>query len=162
MNLFATSPYENAGISDAAMGFRLGEILEEVAPRTLVILRPLDQIAQSMTAVGLGDPTLYCEYLIERLKPHLSHPLVRCLSFDSLRDNNIVRDCLDHLLPGTEADATKIGLMQGLNVQADVHSVLEGIMRRGREATEQALGTDIVQEIERRRDATLRTHSTRH
>lgn len=113
------------GISDSTLGLHLSRIVTEIAPRTLVIDRPVDEVVRSYAnysgASERGVAFHHAERLADlKLALMVEHPLIKRVNFDDLENVAVVRDCLDWLgVNGAMADQ-----MMGMNVQVDYGKML--------------------------------------
>lgn len=140
--------YHRIGISDSGFSFHLADLIAEYAPRILVIERPAAEVNASLARIGIGGSN-YCDLVGEALIPWTGHPLVRRIAFASLVDDNVVRSCLWHLMPGVAVDMGKLALFQRLNVQADMGTVWSDVAARGRNLGE-IIGEKAAAAVERR------------
>jgi hypothetical protein len=140
--------HEFVGLSDHALGFHLGRILDQWAPRTLIVNRSREEIVRSLQDLGVGGEreqiSRFIALLAERMAPFVEHPLVRTVSFSSLSDEAIVLGCLDHLMPGCEIDLAKFRETSRLNVQAHLPDVLANL---GEYPVAALLGLDVVKAL---------------
>lgn len=147
LGLWQSTDHEFAGISDSALGFHLGEILDSHAPRTLIVKRDPQQVLGALDVLGLGgDHRKYCTLLAKRLQQAEGHPLVKVVPFEHLTDHATVRSCLWHLMPAAAIDGDKLTLMQRLNVQASLRHVKASVASR-RADIPALLGHDVVAEL---------------
>lgn len=106
---FETWPHRPfAGISDSGIAPVLGRILEEIQPRTLIVMRDVFAVRESLEAyfgAGVSDRgTLWAELCNSRiiLRKFAGHDLVKVVPFEALNDINVVRQCMAWLVPGPE------------------------------------------------------------
>jgi hypothetical protein len=104
------------GISDHGLGFHLPAIIERVAPRILIIERPLDDVKASLAKLGLAA-TNFCDLLAEYLA--YEHPLIQRVGYGELADTDVVVEALRYLMPGLRVDRARIDRLQTVNLQAD-------------------------------------------
>jgi len=110
------------GISDHGLGFYLPEIIRRVAPRTLIVERPIAEVKASLARLG-ERPTNLCDLLLEALT--YQHPLILRVRYSALANTAVVVACLRWLVPGAEIDAARIARLQGENIQADWNRAAE-------------------------------------
>jgi hypothetical protein len=104
------------GIADHGLGFFLPEIMRRAAPRTLIIERPIEEVEASLDLIGVPGSRLFLELLSKALA--YPHPRIGRVPYASLSDSNVVRYCLQWLMPGAPIDIDRIAAMQRENIQA--------------------------------------------
>lgn len=109
---------DHDGISDSGLGFWLDWILHNVAPRTLIIDRDLDEVEKSLAEMNLGLPaTNYCELLQEKLDEHAKHPLVLRVPYEALGNMRVMQKVWWHLLGHRYAfDEARFKRMNAINI----------------------------------------------
>jgi len=119
------SSYPYTGISDAALGLHLGRILSELRPQTLVIRRPIQEVAYSMFRYTDGwvdlDHRKLGEHLhaVEmQLDKFATHNRVLTIDYNSLHSTEVVKDCLAWLIPGCKP--INLEQLMHMNIQSDV------------------------------------------
>lgn len=140
---------EFTGVSDSAMGFHLGEILDRAAPRTLIIWRAVPDVEQSLVRQGFQITSDYCDVLSRRMDVFRGHPLVASVGFDSLRDPEVVAGCLQHLMPGAPLDMDRIDDMMDVVIQVDPYEIMASAQARAGDI-HNLLGEDVIAEMQRR------------
>jgi hypothetical protein len=135
--------YRYIGISDHGLGFHLQEIMRRMAPRTLIIERPLAEVNASLARLGL-PPSNFCDILQERLA--FQHPMIMRVNYLALTSSTVVMRCLRHLMPDAVLNHHHIPELQALNIQAhEIGKVLEHARRRGQAGDATALlGADVI------------------
>lgn len=116
--VFASQFYDYAGASDSGLGFFIERILEEFAPRTVVIERPLAEVEESLAQFGLPASN-YCELLKEKLEAAFAHPLVMRVPFAALDDWRWVQQLYWHLMPGLNFDETRFHELAKMRIETD-------------------------------------------
>lgn len=126
---------ERVGISDSAMMFQLPRILQEIKPRTLLVERRIPDVLSSLKRYFHGTNYMldydegrkYLGKIQGIIDEHRSHPMVRTVKFEDLRDYETVKALIDWLAPGIEVLDLK-SLMR-MNIQVDVSYVM-GLLRQ--------------------------------
>jgi hypothetical protein len=144
--------YSHVGISDHAMSFHLGEIMDLLpAAQVLIVLRADYEVAESLARINPGPPPVpYIELIRRRLSGIEASDRVKIVQFMDLGAAGMVYECLDHLMPGAEIDQRKIATMQALNTQARMdlsRQRAERALRQGR--VPGILGHDVVAELQK-------------
>lgn len=113
------------GVSDSSLAPLTGRILREIKPRTLMIFRPKFEAIASFVGYMKGSGVdinwravtdLADRYMAE-MSTYSKHELVRAVRFDELNDQDVMRKCLNWLLPD-EAFPDLAQLMR-MNIQSD-------------------------------------------
>lgn len=121
LSLLREPEFAYAGISDAALGFHLGEILRDAAFPVLIVTRDPGEVEASLAGLGIyGDMQKFCRVLLDCMEPYRRHPSVRWIDHGELDDSATVTSCLRHLMPGAAIRPAKIAEMQHMNVQTDM------------------------------------------
>ena len=115
----------SVGVSDSCLSLQLERILEEVAPRVLLVERPIEDILRSFRGYLAGvlhgfDYDVGREYLLElqaQIDRFRGHPLVRIMAFDALADYDKVLETLFWLVPDT--DFPDLRSLMHMNIQVD-------------------------------------------
>lgn len=123
-------PWEG-GVSDHGLSLRLAEILETVQPRTLIIERPIHEVARSLKAyVGNSldlDLTRLCQGLIAmKAAMDIDHPLIKRVAFHDLNDISVVRDCLAWL---GAPEPPNLPQLQHMVIQSDLGHNIDRLKR---------------------------------
>ena len=135
---------EYVGISDHGLGFWLAEIMDRLAPRTLIIERPMEEVKASLTRIGVTQTNM-CELLLEKLA--VVHPRVMRVPYAALESVETVTRCLRHLMPTVNVNASRIRELQRLNIQADVKTTLADAQSRVR-AVDHFVPRDVLARLE--------------
>jgi hypothetical protein len=114
-------PY--SGVSDATALYVINRVLSEMQARTLMIDRPLADVAHSLHVYFKG--MAYDERAVRRTLDEMKglmtrwrdHPLVKRVAFDQLNNQEIVEECFSWLMPG--AALTFRPELMHMNIQAD-------------------------------------------
>ena len=122
---------DGTGFSDAALGFQLKRIVNEIGPRVLIIERDLEDVQASFlkymhdVPIRLSVLTEHLELLQSRLAEasSVSTPLVRRIRYEALQDLNAVKWAMSWLKPGI--DTSRASDVMRMNVQVDRKYVLE-------------------------------------
>lgn len=146
LRVWKSTRYDHVGISDSGLGFHLAAIMDEFAPRVLVIDRPAHEVESSGAAVGLASVPGFCRLLLDRIAPFRSHLAVKVVPFRALAETNVVRACLWHLMPGVQFDLDKIALFQHLNVQTDMRRI-KRIIEARRDELPAMVGVDVIKAL---------------
>lgn len=132
--------YPYAGASDHALGFHLREIMETLAPRTLIIERPILMVEASLGRMGVPRSN-FCTLLQEALA--YEHPNIRRVPYRALSVTQAVIDCLEWLMPGLTFNVARIAYLQRLNIQAHLPAVMRDA-ERGAAYASTLLGPDAM------------------
>lgn len=114
---------ENTGFSDAALGFQLRRIVDEIGPRVLIIERDIDDVKASFlkymadVPIRLSVLAEHLELLKSRLEDVQDHERVRRLRYESLGDVHAVKWAMSWLNPG--CDKSRAEDVMRLNIQVD-------------------------------------------
>ena len=119
-SIYAQEYYDYVGVADSGLGFFIDRILEEFAPRTLIVERPLSEVEQSLAEFGLPASN-YCELLKEKLEAVSSHPLVMRVPFGALDDWRWVQQIHWHLVPGLNFDETRFHELAKMQIETDAY-----------------------------------------
>lgn len=114
------------GISDSALSLQTGRILDELKPRTLVIIRPVQDYVASLVKYATGNKIKFseewCREFGERSAASLaaikSHPLVKTVKYSALDDFSVMEACMKWVLPNAEFPDLKP--LMGMNIQVAV------------------------------------------
>jgi hypothetical protein len=107
---------ENIGLSDPTLSLHIGDIIREFSPRVLWIDRDKEDVDESLEKIGFGG-TEICAVISDLAKPFIGGDLVLRVPFESLRDDDVVALCLDHLIPNVKINMEVIAQFQRLNIQ---------------------------------------------
>lgn len=113
------------GVSDSLLSLHLGEIIQVVEPRILIINRPIKDVEDSLEALNLGVKTNLCDIMLQRLGPHRNHPSVREVEFSELSEESSVNTVIAHLMPGSTIDQDKLAEIMHINCQEDMSRIRE-------------------------------------
>lgn len=116
------------GISDSGIVPQLGRVLVQIEPQTLIVRRDIVQVKASLRKAfadyemdhKIGDK--YLDTCESELKKWLTHPLVRVVEFEELRDAMTVDKCIKWLMPQNDIPFNRA--LMDLNIQADVKKVM--------------------------------------
>lgn len=107
---FKNDAFEFSGISDSSIVTGLiGPVLQEWKPRTLIVLRPRDQVLRSFLSYAKHAPVFNAHILREQLErwdenakswATSKHPLVKVVDFGALENLAVVQECFEWLMPG--------------------------------------------------------------
>lgn len=104
---------QHRGNSDSGCGLHIARIMDEIAPRTLIVERPIDEVERSLKALlGVDPPRRDLERLQEALA--YSHPLIKRVRFSDLADRHALVEAVEWLLPGHGEAA---GRLADVNIQ---------------------------------------------
>lgn len=140
---------EHVGVADSCLGLHAAEVLKLHAPRTLIVDRPLEDVATSLARASLPVSMTALQVLKRRLDAVRDHPLARVVDYARLNDVEEVCRALEFLLPGAVIDSSRAARLVGMNIQtsvADAKADAERIIREGRAAD--VLGADVIREME--------------
>lgn len=93
------------GVSDSGLAFQLPRVIDELAPRTLIVDRdPGDVLASFRRFWGKPFDEQAVEMLLAdahgALSRFFAHPLVRVVKFEALNDYDTAQECYRWLMPG--------------------------------------------------------------
>lgn len=104
------------GIADPTLSLHLEAIIAEYEPRVLWIDRlPLD-VEASLRRLGY-ERTNIIDLIIWKMEKCWGSSSLKIVTFDALRYNMVVQECLDFLVPGRKTDFGVIEQFQRLNIQ---------------------------------------------
>ena len=86
------------GVSDSHLAHRLPAIMEIVRPRTLIVLRDLEEVARSLEARGLSSRN--CMAALHNIGAVLGNPLVRTIEYEDLSNSGLLAEAFQWLMPG--------------------------------------------------------------
>lgn len=127
-DLVASWP-DGTGVCDAALGFQLKRLIDELSPRALIIERDVDDAKASFLRYMEGVPLRlsllheHADLLQSRMAEVLTHKLVRSLRYEALHDVNSVKWAMDWLVPG--CDTSRVEEMMRLNIQVERRHALK-------------------------------------
>jgi hypothetical protein len=125
------SGFRYLGVSDHGMGFHLPEIMNRLAPQTLIIQRPIREVEASLRRLRLPDSNI-CE-LLQGVLDSVHHHAIMRVAYDDLCNTATVARCLRHLMPDASISWDRIRNLQRLNIQAhDIGAVITDGITRGR------------------------------
>ena len=111
------SSAEFRGNADSACGLHIERIIKEVRPRTLIIRRPIGEVADSMARFMGYDlkPLMGC---LERLDEALDfkHPLIKTVAYRDLTDRECLSNAVEWLVPCQVNNALSLSTF---NIQAE-------------------------------------------
>jgi len=127
---WALKGFQYLGVSDHGLGFHLPEIMDRIAPRTLIIERPVDEVNASLALLGLPASN-FCDLLMEVLDT-CRHPNILRVKYAHLKSPEVVGRCLKHLMPDAKVSWERLFCLQRLNIQAhNIEDVLAQGLERG-------------------------------
>lgn len=91
------------GVSDSGAGMWLQEIMDDFSPKVLIVERPAEEVIGSFAKyLWKGGATVDPRAIGQRLAGlqkalQVEHPLIKRVSFDSLRDHRVMEDCMSWL-----------------------------------------------------------------
>jgi hypothetical protein len=130
-DVWAQHEVQYVGASDHGLGFHLPAIMARIAPRTLVINRPVEEVNASLARLGLPASNI-CELLAEVLAA-CHHPNIMRVRYADLASSDVVMRCLLHLMPEAKLSWSRIRTLQRLNIQAmNITEVIGEGIKRGR------------------------------
>lgn len=119
-DIWARAGYDYVGISDSLLGLHLGEILDRIAPRILIVNRPIQEVERSFAMIGYPSTTNLLDIFLSRIEPYRTHPLACEVEFDDLADIDVVECVLEHLMPGMRINRDKLAEIMHINCQEDL------------------------------------------
>lgn len=119
--IWSRSQHYWTGISDSMLGLHLVDLLMWVAPRTLVVERPKEDVAASLRNRFPDWPeTNYVDILADRLALAKGHPLVRTVDYADLADPRIVKACLEWLMPAKAFSVERLAELGRMHIENDM------------------------------------------
>lgn len=118
--MWSDDRWEHMGVSDSCLGFQLGRIMQDVAPRTLIIERPIDEVIASLSNLLRYEVATWrkeFEGLWQSIEEYRHHPLVHCVAYRDLRNPSVLNQACDWLVGGQGEQALTL---QHINIQADM------------------------------------------
>lgn len=120
------------GISDSGLGMHLPRVLNEAAPKTLVINRPVAAVEASLRWYLGESAAMDWDHLRTRLRALESvltyeHPLIKRVDYAELNLIEVVRECLDWL---EAPEPERLGQLMHMNVQSDLAHNLALVEKR--------------------------------
>lgn len=110
--------YRHMGMAGTGLGFFLPQIIQEVAPKILVIDRHPDEVNATLDQLGV-PPTDYADKLYRRLMSVQGHPSVLWVKAEALHNRRTAEKAFFHVLPGEAFDQERFDLMQKMIVEVD-------------------------------------------
>lgn len=132
------------GVSDHGMGFHLPAIMERLAPRTLIVDRPIADVEASWKRVSGLQAGNFCTLLAECLE--FQHPQIMRVGYADLENTSTVIDCMNWLMPGVTISRKRLDRMQRHNIQADIKGILKVAARR-RDDLPNLMPADIIERL---------------
>ena len=121
-------PFDFFGVSDHGFGFHLPAIMERLAPRTLIIERPIAEVEASWERLTRQSAGRFCEVLAEYLA--FEHTQIKRVAYADLGDTDAVVACLEWLMPSVSVDRDRIDRLQRVNIQVDIRGVMQAAEAR--------------------------------
>lgn len=111
------------GISDSGLAPQLPRILAELQPRILIVERPAEDALASFKryahAAGLRFDEAHCRHFLRAAVAGIAaakgNPLVKAVDYVALDDYNVVRECMEWILPDT--DLPDLRTLMNFNIQ---------------------------------------------
>jgi hypothetical protein len=125
-DMWAHDGARHVGISDSGLGFQLKAIINEFAPRILIVDRPIEEVEASLAALRIGIPrTNFCEILHKSLSGFNSgESNILRVPYHLLSDMRTMQKIFWHLTPGEAFDEGRFLAMKDHNIQIDIqHAV---------------------------------------
>jgi len=118
---------DHDGVSDSGLGFWLDWILREVKPRTVIIERDIQEVEESLMAMGLGLPaTNFCDLLKRKLDEIQDHPLVMRVPFNALGNVRVMQRVWWHLLgPNVAFDEERFEKMNAQRIEVNAEHIAQ-------------------------------------
>jgi hypothetical protein len=118
--LYDRQPAKYTGIADCGLGFWLPYILDTMRVRTVIIERDVKEVEASIAAMNIPQcNTNFCDVLKVALDACKSHPLVKVVHFDALKEIRIMRQVFWHLMPGEPFDEGRFEQMTDKVIECD-------------------------------------------
>lgn len=108
----------SVGISDAGLGLHLRRILDEIGPKTLIVVRDSEAVLASIaryTGLSAEAARPLANQLLDVLAV-VDHPLIMRVPFEALHSEAVVRDCMAWL--GVEP--LNLPQLMHMNIQSDL------------------------------------------
>lgn len=102
------APY--IGISDSLVAPMLDTILKIMPMPTLIVMRPPEEVAQSLEAVGLNPARVPMG--MNGIAKVLTHPMVKVIAYSDLSNSYKVRKAMRHLMPDYKMPIERIEELQ--------------------------------------------------
>ncbi len=110
--------YRHMGMAGTGLGFFLPQIIQEVAPRILVIDRHPDEVNATLAQLGVPD-TDYADKLYRRLQSVRGHPSVLWMKAEALQTRRGAEKAFFHCVPGEAFDQERFDLLSKMLVEVD-------------------------------------------
>jgi hypothetical protein len=118
-----------AGAADCALAWFLPWIMGNIAPRTLIVDRPVVEVDAALDRMGFAR-TDYCMQQMEQLRKYRQHPLVRWIGYDELDDEQAMRAATEHLTPGAHFDVDRFNLLKRMHIEVDIDKTFAKVQSR--------------------------------
>jgi hypothetical protein len=126
------------GVSDAALGFYLPWIMENIRPKTLIIDRDIEDVKKSFGR--LGARTTGLRMLYDDLVAFREHPSVMWVPYCLLDTKRIIEKIFLHLMPGESFDEARYEQLSDMRITINVPKRISKI--RNKDWTIRSLGKD--------------------
>ena len=93
----------------------------------VIVERAMSDTEASLASIGFGGSN-FCTLLTAALA--YTHPSIMRVPFGALSSNQVVAQCLRHLMPGVTVNMDRLRMLQRLNVQTDLRRVRQAAQRR--------------------------------
>ena len=121
--------YKFVGVADTAMSFFLPWIIENIAPRILIIDRdPVDIEALNRKVGNICSnlPVLAHEELVK----FKTHPLVMWVPYEALSHKRVIQRIFWHLMPGEAFDEVRYEELSRLHIGIDLKDQAAAVLKR--------------------------------
>lgn len=98
--------YNYVGISDCMVSPMLDTILTIMPMPTLIVMRPPNEVVQSLLAAGLDPSRLSLG--MSGIAKVLNHPLVKTIEYKNLHNSYKVRKAIQHVMPSLKITSNRI------------------------------------------------------
>ncbi len=106
------------GMAGTGLGFFLPQIIQENAPKILIIDRHPDEVNATLAQLGVPDSD-YAEKLHRRLQSVHGHPSVLWMKAEALQTRRGMEKAFFHCLPGEPFDQERFELMSKFLIEVD-------------------------------------------
>lgn len=115
---WTSRPEHYAGVSDHHILQLLDPIYQQVEARTLFVLRPVQDVQESLRRAGLSTRSIGKS--VRLIEQYCERPHVRVIHYEELADTDAVLECLQWLMPGVPISRCRIEYLQQRHVEADL------------------------------------------
>jgi hypothetical protein len=106
------------GVSDSHLAHILPTLVEVVRPRTLIVLRDIGEVTQSLEARGLSSR--HCIAALHNIGAVLGNPLVRTIEYADLSNSSMLAEAFRWLMPDVPVSIAAIEKLQNVSIEADL------------------------------------------